>query len=783
MESLIPSNISIFEPIINDNDNENVNGNDTINNININYKQLQSLSLNKMMNLSDLSELSNLSDLSKPKSGVSLCLNMIVRNESKIITRLLKSVLPIIDTYVICDTGSTDDTVSIIKDFFDSNGIYGKIIFEPFKNFGYNRTFALKAAKGVATYALLLDADMIFKIEPSFNKELLTADSYLIIQKGSGLSYHNTRLIRLDIDSKCVGPTHEYYDLPSGSRSEKLNSIWIDDIGDGGSKGNKFERDIKLLKQGIEEEPNNGRYYFYLANSYFNTGRHEESIQYYKKRIEIGGWVEEVFYAHLNLGHAYITTKQDEMALSTWMNAYNLHSVRSETIYEICKYYRVKGMNKIAMAFCVLGKSIPYPKNDTLFIHNDIYETGFDYELSIIGYYNNHPNIHKVICKLMNNSKQSYSNHLSNYKFYCPKLTSPSYLIKKIGGIPMKDKINICGTVYEMNASNPCIFTINKNDNNINGARDRILKIPCAKEVDKEAETLAINIRFVNYLLNRNGSYHFAVNDGKIATVNKIYNLDEDFNMIGEPILLIPETNSLRYVGIEDLKPFDTKNGTIFIGTCENPINNRISMGYGKVNLNIRNEDNKDNNKDNDNKNKDKDNDNKLKYNVVNTPYNNGCEKNWVFYNDSDGNTNVIYQWYPIIIGQIINGQITNDDTNPNPNSNHQLVIKQTKDMPPFFQHTRGSSNGFEFENEIWFLCHVVEYSQPREYYHFFAVFNKNTMNINRWSHLFKFEGEKIEYALGLVIKENKIIISYSKWDSEPTIGIYDKEKVEKEMF
>ena len=43
------------------------------------------------------------------------------------------------------------------------------------------------------------------------------------------------------------------------------DSIWIDDIGDGGSKGDKFERDIRLLKQGLEEEPNNGRYYFYLA--------------------------------------------------------------------------------------------------------------------------------------------------------------------------------------------------------------------------------------------------------------------------------------------------------------------------------------------------------------------------------------------------------------------------------------------------------------------------------------------------------------------------------------
>ena len=44
-----------------------------------------------------------------------LCLNMIVKNESKIITRLLESVLPIIDTYCICDTGSTDNTIEVIE--------------------------------------------------------------------------------------------------------------------------------------------------------------------------------------------------------------------------------------------------------------------------------------------------------------------------------------------------------------------------------------------------------------------------------------------------------------------------------------------------------------------------------------------------------------------------------------------------------------------------------------------------------------------------------------------
>ena len=40
---------------------------------------------------------------------------MIVKNESKIITRFFDSVSHIIDSYCICDTGSTDDTVKIIK--------------------------------------------------------------------------------------------------------------------------------------------------------------------------------------------------------------------------------------------------------------------------------------------------------------------------------------------------------------------------------------------------------------------------------------------------------------------------------------------------------------------------------------------------------------------------------------------------------------------------------------------------------------------------------------------
>ena len=93
-----------------------------------------------------------------------LCLNMIVKNESKIITRLFDSVVTIIDSYCICDTGSTDDTVQIIRDYFSKKNIPGLIIFEPFKHFCHNRNFALHSALGLSDYILVMDADMTLEI-------------------------------------------------------------------------------------------------------------------------------------------------------------------------------------------------------------------------------------------------------------------------------------------------------------------------------------------------------------------------------------------------------------------------------------------------------------------------------------------------------------------------------------------------------------------------------------------------------------------------------------------
>ena len=191
----------------------------------------------------------------EPQSSPTLCLNMIVKNESKIITRLFDSVLPVIDSYCICDTGSTDNTVELITDYFKSKNIPGKVVVEPFKNFCHNRNFALTSCIGMSDFVLLLDADMILETK-NFNKNMLNmADQFHILQGCDAFYYQNMRIVKNNGLYSYSGVTHEYINTPSNSHTHSFgkNEIFIKDIGDGGAKHDKFERDIKLLLDGIKE--------------------------------------------------------------------------------------------------------------------------------------------------------------------------------------------------------------------------------------------------------------------------------------------------------------------------------------------------------------------------------------------------------------------------------------------------------------------------------------------------------------------------------------------------
>lgn len=325
-----------------------------------------------------------------------ICLTMIVRNEQKIIERCLDSVKNIVDCISICDTGSTDDTVQTIQHYLNTSGLPGKVHQHTWKDFGHNRTRSVIAAQewlkeiGFAledTFLLLLDADMMLEIGAHFDKQALTSDGFQLIQKNQNLSYYNTRLIRASLPWKCVGVTHEYWASQKPCREEKLHSLTIDDRNDGGCKADKFERDVRLLTQGLKDEPNNARYMFYLARSYDCLKQYEKAIEWYRQRIKMGGWLEEVWYSTYMIGRCYEELGSWDQALSHYLEAYQLNPARAESLQEISRYYRSKGQHHLAYAFAKMGARIPYPSQQVLFISHSVYQYLFDEDISISAYY------------------------------------------------------------------------------------------------------------------------------------------------------------------------------------------------------------------------------------------------------------------------------------------------------------------------------------------------------------------------------------------------------------
>src|SRR5258706_14627056 len=118
---------------------------------------------------------------------------MIVKDEAPVIERCLKSVLPIIDYWIICDTGSTDGTQDIVRNFFAGHGKLGELNERPWKDFAYNRSEALALARDKADYSLIIDADDALEIPDGYEFPELSADSYSLDIQDTNIRYHRTQ--------------------------------------------------------------------------------------------------------------------------------------------------------------------------------------------------------------------------------------------------------------------------------------------------------------------------------------------------------------------------------------------------------------------------------------------------------------------------------------------------------------------------------------------------------------------------------------------------------------
>jgi len=315
--------------------------------------------------------------MSSPIKGI--CLNMIVKDESHVILDTLKNLHEKIklDYYVICDTGSTDNTTEIIRTFFDSKNIQGEIYNNEWKDFGTNRTLAIKHAHNKGDYLLIFDADDSITGDLVL-PETLTADAYNLKFGDSYNSYSRPCLIcnNRGIDWKYLGVLHEFLSSGINTISENILGDYHIISGKTSSRNkveNKYLLDAELLEREYyiaiaNDDSLSNRYSYYCANSFFDAGITDKAIEWYLITLTNNGWCDEKYNACLRLDELYSRIGKNHSGYYYLVKSYSFNNNRVEGILRLIQHYTCEKEYSIAFGYYSLIRE--YYEND-YYLGND----------------------------------------------------------------------------------------------------------------------------------------------------------------------------------------------------------------------------------------------------------------------------------------------------------------------------------------------------------------------------------------------------------------------------
>ena len=334
-------------------------------------------------------------------SVVRVVLLLMVRNESRIIQRCLEAAASDVDAVLLADTGSEDDTIALAEACCERLEKPLHVVHHEWRDFGHNRTLSLEAAVEYArslgwdldaSWAFAQDPDMVWRPKKPVRTWLdeTRLDSYLLRQTNVGMEYENLRLLRLSRPWRSLGVTHEHWDCDGASLarcSPDLGSF--DDLGDGGCKADKFERDERLLLDGLTSDPTNTRYFFYLAQTYWYMKRYAEAAEWYVRRIAkpLGLDDEEVWYSTYRVAHCHVLL-EDLVEGEHWaQKAARSNPGRAEALMLLVEAFRVKEHWFKAWHYLLLAEAVPPATKPYLFYELEAHGHRRAFEKSVLSFY------------------------------------------------------------------------------------------------------------------------------------------------------------------------------------------------------------------------------------------------------------------------------------------------------------------------------------------------------------------------------------------------------------
>ncbi len=658
-----------------------------------------------------------------------LTLAMIVKDESAVIERCLASVKPLISNWVIVDTGSTDDTCERIERALAD--VPGTLHRREWVDFGHNRTELMELAHGVGTHLLLVDADMTVRVEGAFVDR--GNDQELLRHEGDP-SYWIPRIVRSDRQWRYVGATHEYLAADGEITRGSCDAFVIEHHADGGSRGDKFERDARLLARSLERDPDDARATFYLAQTLRDLGQTSRAIELYRRRVAMGGWDEEVFYSQLQLG-MLLATYDHDASVTALMRAWEMRPTRAEPLYELAKGLNSRSEFSLSLLFSERGLAIEMP-DDLLFVHPDPYRWGLRFE-------------HAIACYRTGRLDDALADNRRLLDDGVPKNVEPwvrhnlAWCERALGISDRDDHARLplmaspeLPSLEELVPST----TITELDIEVEEGWSRF-----NPSIVRRGDELVVNLRSSNYRIGPGGAY-FGL-DGRpssiVRTTNHLVRLDRHLAVTGtQRIPSIPAAVDSSVVGLEDVRLIDVAGHLFGLAArrdasptmvCEQALLDTGIIGDATTTLAVSAQ-------------------------RLDSPVPDRHEKNWMPFVIGD-ELYVVYSCDPCVVLHVaMDGALTPASTTPG---------------PPSASGFRGGSQGVDLGDAHLFVVHeVLHHARGRVYAHRLVRLDHATWTIDAMSAPFHFTKVGIEFCAGLAVLDDDAFISFGVDDATAWIAL-----------
>jgi len=341
-------------------------------------------------------------------STPTLCFITMCKNESHCIRNTLESICHLIDYWVVCDTGSTDNTCEIVQEFFKEKNIPGELFVEDFLGFDKHKTLMFERAYNKTDFVIHLDADDF--MVGNFTKDMLIglqSDRYSFNYIRGNYRFTTTSLYNNRLHWKYVGVAHNVIvctDKPDTTHSDLFikDDLYVDNNERGARMfdPNKYINDALKLKEQffdtLYEDPYEltNRSVFYTAQSYMDANHLKEAIQWYTLYTKLKDtWIEEVFESHKRIGCCMIRLDLPEERIKYHLNrAIDIFPDRAEPYYILGKYYTDKSRCDIGYGYLKTASEKDYntvKQKYVLFVSENMYGKHTYDELSVACYWTN----------------------------------------------------------------------------------------------------------------------------------------------------------------------------------------------------------------------------------------------------------------------------------------------------------------------------------------------------------------------------------------------------------